>query len=84
MSTQNFRAVPGIVLLQREFGPKSGKDIASPRMPDPARDIFFPEASPVENRAGMPGGQGGNFRGQKIAEKAGPVIKAKEVPMFWR
>jgi hypothetical protein len=56
MATKNLCAVPGIIFVQGKFGTQGGEDVATPRMPDPARDIFFHESGSVENRAGVLGG----------------------------
>jgi hypothetical protein len=83
MTTQDFRTVPGIVFLQREFGAQGREDIATAGMPDPAGDILFPQFGSIEHRAGMSSGQSGNLGGQKIAEKTAPVIEAEVVTVFW-
>ena len=82
MAAEDFRAVLGIPFVERKFGAQGGKHVAAACMPDPARDIFLPKAGPIKNGAGMLRGQRRNLGGQKIAQKAGPMVEAEIVPVF--
>ncbi len=82
VAAKNFRAVLGLLFLQREFLAEGGQHIPSACMPDPAGDIFFPHPGPFEDRPGVAGGEDGDFGGEQISQEAVAVVKAKIVPVI--
>ena len=82
MTTENLGAVTGVRLLKGKFISEGAKDIASAGVPNPASDIFFFESCSVEDRAGMAGGEGGNFGSEEVAQKAAAVVEAEKFTVF--
>jgi hypothetical protein len=76
------------LIRELKFAAQGPQHFATAGVPNPAAHVVglstMVGAGPIKHRAGVAGGQGGDFGGEEIAEEAAPVIETKMFAVFRR